>query len=131
MALRYNSSTFFLAQGVLLKNFKLDLTLGSSVKHLIVIRLPNSSQPYCSTRWVRIISSVMPCKGFWGCSLVIILSIQLITRPAAQPPRIYFPRNFASASLTSFPFCSMISSNSSGERKSSSCLAFGLTALRS
>jgi hypothetical protein len=43
---RYKSSTFFLAQGVLLKNFKLDLTLGSSVKHLIVIRLPNSSHPY-------------------------------------------------------------------------------------
>lgn len=66
--LRYMSSTFFLAHGVLLKNFKLDLMLGSSMKHLIVIRLPNSSQPYCATRWLRIISSVTPCKGLFGCS---------------------------------------------------------------
>lgn len=75
MTLRYNSSTFFLAQGVLLKNFKLDLMLGSSVKHLTAIRFPNSSQPYCSTRRVRIISSVMSCKGLLGCSLVMVLSI--------------------------------------------------------
>jgi hypothetical protein len=40
---KYRSSTFFLAQGVLLKNFKLDLMLGLSVKHLIVICFPNSS----------------------------------------------------------------------------------------
>jgi len=67
----YNSSTFFLAHGVLLKNFKLHLMLGLSIKHLIVIRLPNSSQPYCATKWFRIISNVTPCKGLFGCSTVM------------------------------------------------------------
>jgi len=41
----YNSSTFFLAQGVLRRNFRLDLMLGSLVKHLTVMIFPNSSQP--------------------------------------------------------------------------------------
>ncbi len=66
--LRYKSSTFFLAHDVLLKNFKLDLMLGLSIKHLIAIRLPNSSQPYCATKKLRIISSVTPCKGLFSCS---------------------------------------------------------------
>lgn len=91
MALRYSSSTFFLAQGVLLKNFKLDLMLGSFVKHLIVIRLPNSSQPYCSTRRVRIISSVTPCKPFWGCSLVIMLSIRTTGHSSMELSRTWLP----------------------------------------
>jgi len=78
--LRYNSSTFFLAHGVLLKNFKLDLMLGSSIKHLIVIRRPNSCQPYCSTKWFRIISSVTPCKGFFGCSTVMPYSHHVYSR---------------------------------------------------
>jgi hypothetical protein len=40
------SSTLVLAQGVCRKNFKLDLMLGLSVKHLIGIRFPSSAQPY-------------------------------------------------------------------------------------
>ena len=63
MDVKYSSSTFFLAHGVLLKNFKLDFMLGSLRKHWIGMRLPSSSQSYCSTRRVRIVSSVMPCKG--------------------------------------------------------------------
>jgi len=42
---RYNSSSFVLAQGVLRKNVKLDLMLGSFLKHLISMFLLNSSQP--------------------------------------------------------------------------------------
>jgi len=42
---RYNSSTCFLAQGVFLKNFKLDLILGSLLKHRMSINLPSSAQP--------------------------------------------------------------------------------------
>ena len=65
--LRYKSSTFFLAQGVFLRNFKLDLMLGSLVKQRISMCLPNSTQPYCSTNRSRIFSSVMPCKGLLVC----------------------------------------------------------------
>lgn len=42
---KYNPSTLSLAQGVLRRNFKLDLMDGSWVKHLIVILSPSSSQP--------------------------------------------------------------------------------------
>jgi hypothetical protein len=41
----YSSSTFFLAHGVFRKNVRLDLMLGSLVKQLIRMRLPNSSHP--------------------------------------------------------------------------------------
>lgn len=41
----YKSSTFFRAQGVFLKNTKLDLMLGSKLKQLILIILPKSSHP--------------------------------------------------------------------------------------
>jgi len=39
------SSTFFLAHGVFLKKVKLDLMPGSTLKHLISIIWPSSSQP--------------------------------------------------------------------------------------
>jgi len=42
---RYRLSTFFLAQGVLRRNFKLEETLGSSVKQRMEILRPISSQP--------------------------------------------------------------------------------------
>jgi hypothetical protein len=42
---RYNSSTFFLAQGVLRKKIRLDLMLGLSKKHLTLILEYNPSQP--------------------------------------------------------------------------------------
>jgi len=42
---RYRLSTFFLAQGVLRRNFKLEETLGSSVKQRMEILCPISSQP--------------------------------------------------------------------------------------
>src|SRR5258706_6089146 len=72
MELKYKRSTFFLAQGVFLKNVKLDLMLGLSVKHLMAICFPSSSQPYCSTRRIRIISSVRPCRGSLdGLSLIV------------------------------------------------------------
>jgi hypothetical protein len=41
----YNSSTFFLAQGVLRKNFSEELMLGLLVKQLIFMIVPNSSHP--------------------------------------------------------------------------------------
>ena len=41
----YKSSTFFLAQGVLLRNLRLEFTEGLLLKQLILIRFPNSSQP--------------------------------------------------------------------------------------
>src|SRR5215207_10500141 len=71
MDFRYSSSTFFLAQGVRRKNVRLDLMLGLSVKHLMGMRLPSSAQPYCSTSWFRIASSVIPCRGLFGCSFAI------------------------------------------------------------
>jgi hypothetical protein len=46
--LKYNSSTFALAQGVLRKNFKLDLTLGSCVKQRIGTASPMASHPMLS-----------------------------------------------------------------------------------
>ena len=69
------SSTFFLAQGVWRKNFKLDLMLGFSLKHLIGMRFPSSVQPYCLTSWVSIISSVIPCKGLLGWEFAIIIHL--------------------------------------------------------
>jgi hypothetical protein len=45
MELMYSSSTFFLAQGVFLKNFSEELMLGLLVKQLMRMIEPNSSQP--------------------------------------------------------------------------------------
>jgi hypothetical protein len=45
MELMYSSSTFFLAQGVFLKNFSEELMLGLLVKQLMRMMEPNSSQP--------------------------------------------------------------------------------------
>ncbi len=59
---KYNSSTFALAQGVLRKNFKLDLTLGSCVKQRTGTASAIASQPMLSESWVTIISRVMPSR---------------------------------------------------------------------
>jgi hypothetical protein len=42
---KYSPSTLSLAHGVLRKNFKLELTLGSWVKHRIGILCPSSAHP--------------------------------------------------------------------------------------
>jgi len=73
-AAMYKSSTFFLAQGVLRKNFRLDLTDGSFLKQRILIRSPNSPHPYRSTRLFTICSSVMPCSGLCTCCPLTIYS---------------------------------------------------------
>jgi hypothetical protein len=59
---KYNASTFLRAHGVLRKNFKLDLMLGSWVKQRTGTAAPIASQPMRSESWVTIISSVMPSK---------------------------------------------------------------------
>jgi hypothetical protein len=64
--LTYKSSTFFRAQGVLRRNARLDLMLGSNLKHRMSIMLPRSSHPKCSTSSVTIISRVFPCSGSLG-----------------------------------------------------------------
>ncbi len=68
---RYRSSTFFLAQGVFRRNLRLDFTEGLLLKHRILMSIPNSSQPYSSTRLFTICSRVTPCRGLLGCSSVI------------------------------------------------------------
>ncbi len=60
---RYKRSTLLLAQGVLRRNFRLDLIEGSFLKQRISIRRANSAQPYLSTSWFRSCSSVIPCNG--------------------------------------------------------------------
>ena len=60
---KYNSSTFALAQGVLRKNFKLDLTLGSCVKQRMGMASAIASHPMLSESCVTIISSVTPSSG--------------------------------------------------------------------
>lgn len=57
---RNSASTFALAQGVLLRNCRLDLMLGSWVKHLIVMSCPNFFHPWCSTSSASMLSSVTP-----------------------------------------------------------------------
>src|SRR5690606_29947744 len=59
----YSCSTFSLAQGVRLRNVRLDLMEGSWLKHRIFILAPISSQPYWSTRASNIWARVLPCKG--------------------------------------------------------------------
>jgi hypothetical protein len=73
---KYNSSTFALAQGVLRKNFKLDLTLESCVKQRMGTASPIASQPMLCESCVTIISKVMPLRGgrFAGLFVVSICS---------------------------------------------------------
>ncbi len=63
---RYNRSTFALAQGVLLRNFRLEFTLGLVLKQLIFTRSLSSSHPYSSTKVSRIYCKVIPCNGLFG-----------------------------------------------------------------
>ncbi len=67
---KYNSSTFFLAHSVFLKNLRLDLMLGSLLKQFIFITLPKRSQPWYSTRCVNIASRVLPWSGLLGCCII-------------------------------------------------------------
>lgn len=60
---KYNSSTFLRAHGVLRKNFRLDLMLGSCVKQRIGTAAPIASQPMHSDSRVTIASSVMPSRA--------------------------------------------------------------------
>ncbi len=69
---KYNSSTFFLAQGVLRKNFKLDLMLGSCVKQRTGTTAAIASQPMFSESWVIIISRVMPSRLRGGSDFVLV-----------------------------------------------------------
>jgi len=60
---KYNFSTMARAHGVLRKNFRLDLRLGSWLKQRIGTAAPIASQPMRSTSRVTIISSVMPSSA--------------------------------------------------------------------
>src|ERR1035438_9793820 len=60
---KYNSSTLARAHGVLRKNFKLDLILGSCIKQRIGTAAPIASQPMPSESCVTIASSVMPSRA--------------------------------------------------------------------
>jgi hypothetical protein len=64
--LRYNCSTFSLAQGILRKKFKLDLIVGLLLKQLIGTRSAILSQPYTSTSLSIISTSFTPCKGLFA-----------------------------------------------------------------
>jgi hypothetical protein len=57
---KYSCSTFVRAHGVLRKNLKLDLMLGSCVKQRTGTAAPIASHPIRSDSCVMIISSVMP-----------------------------------------------------------------------
>jgi len=59
---KYSSSTLARAHGVLRRNFRLDLMLGSCVKQRIGTAAPIASQPMCSASRVTIISSVTPSR---------------------------------------------------------------------
>lgn len=61
----YNCSTFSLVQGVFRKNFKLDFTLGSFVKLLILTQRPISSQPIVLTKVSTMVTKVIPCNGLF------------------------------------------------------------------
>lgn len=70
----YSASTSARAQGVLRKNFKLDFTLGSLLKQLILMSCPNLAQPYFATSAFTCISRVMPCSGSLEICPVMIFS---------------------------------------------------------
>lgn len=60
------SSTFFRAHGVFRRKVRLDFTVGLNWKQRIGMRRPISLQPCRWTSWLRMRSSVMPCKGSRG-----------------------------------------------------------------
>ena len=68
---KYKISTFSLAQGVLLKNYRLDFIDGFEIKQLILIRAPSSSHPYSDTKYCTISANLTPCSGLFTCSLLI------------------------------------------------------------
>jgi len=70
---KYNSSTFLRAHGVLRKNFKLDLMLGSCVKQRTGTAAAIASQPMLSDSCVTIASSVMPSKGGRFAGFLVVL----------------------------------------------------------
>jgi hypothetical protein len=57
---RYRLSTFSRAHGVRRRNFRLELKLGSEVKHRIGTCRPSSAQPKWSTSSCNIMASVTP-----------------------------------------------------------------------
>ncbi len=66
---QYNFSTLARAHGVLRRNVRLDLMLGSTWKHLMRTYSPIFSQPKCATSSPRMISRVL----FWsGLGMVIL-----------------------------------------------------------
>ena len=65
-SLMNQSSSFLRAQGVLRRKVRLDLTVGLNWKHRTGMRRPISLQPCRWTSWLRMFSSVMPCKGSRG-----------------------------------------------------------------
>lgn len=54
--------------------------LGLSVKQRMATFFPNSLQPYCFTKYSRIISSVFPCKGLLGCSKLLQSPLLLLDK---------------------------------------------------
>ena len=61
-----------LAQGVLRKNFKLELMLGSLVKQFSLTCFARPVKPpFCSSSNSRICCRVKPCNGFFGCGVDI------------------------------------------------------------
>ena len=60
---RYKISTLLRAQGVVRRNFKLDLRRGLLVKQRILSNSPIFSQPTFFSSSVRICSSFTPCRG--------------------------------------------------------------------
>ncbi len=63
MRSKYIFSTFVLAHGVLRKNFKLLLILGSLIKQFIGSKYAICSQPSASCNSISMRSSVIPCNG--------------------------------------------------------------------
>lgn len=68
---RYIASTSARAQGVVRRNLRLELMLGSCRKHRIGTRKPISSHPYLATRCSSMVLRVIPCRGLLGCALLI------------------------------------------------------------
>src|SRR6478735_6626509 len=62
----YQSSSRFLAHGVLRRKVRLDLMVGSNMKQRIGIWLLISCQPCRSTTVRSTVSRVTPCKGSFG-----------------------------------------------------------------
>ena len=84
----YKFSTFVLAHGVFRRNFRLDCTDGSLLKHRILIRRPNSSQPKYSTRLFRIVSRVIPCSGSLPCCSPMCSAVPFLGDSPRQPNSI-------------------------------------------